>query len=34
MPMEKNFDAATAEARIAQMWDDAKAFAAGANAQR
>ncbi len=33
MPMEKNFDAATAEARIAKVWDDAQAFRAGANAQ-
>ncbi len=32
MPMEKNFDAAEAEARISAMWDKAGAFKAGANA--
>ncbi|WP_298433004.1 valine--tRNA ligase [uncultured Jannaschia sp.] len=34
MAMEKTFDAGTAEARISQMWLDAKAFAAGANRSR
>ena len=33
MPMEKNFTPAEAEARIAKLWLDAKAFAAGANAK-
>ena len=31
--MEKTFDAARAEAEIADRWDEAKAFAAGANAR-
>ena len=34
MPMEKTFDAAEAEPRIYAAWEDAKAFAAGANASR
>jgi valyl-tRNA synthetase len=34
MPMEKTFDAASAEARIYAAWESAKAFAAGANATR
>ena len=34
MAMDKTFDAAEAEARIYKMWEDAKAFAAGANASR
>ncbi|MBC7153291.1 MAG: valine--tRNA ligase [Rhodobacteraceae bacterium] len=34
MPMEKTFDAATAEPRIAKAWEEAGAFAAGANASR
>ncbi|WP_435260000.1 valine--tRNA ligase [Thioclava sp. FR2] len=33
MPMEKNFNAAEAEARISQQWLDTKAFAAGAHAK-
>jgi valyl-tRNA synthetase len=33
MPMEKTFNAAEAEARISQLWLDAKAFKAGANAR-
>ncbi|MEF3047288.1 valine--tRNA ligase [Pseudotabrizicola sp. L79] len=33
MPMEKNFNAAEAEARISKQWLDTKAFAAGANAK-
>ena len=33
MPMEKTFDAATAEARIYTLWQTAKAFRAGANAR-
>ena len=33
MPMEKYFTPAEAEARIAKLWLDAKAFAAGANAK-
>ncbi|AWB48340.1 valine--tRNA ligase [Gemmobacter aquarius] len=33
MPMEKNFNAAEAEARISAKWTQAKAFAAGANAK-
>lgn len=33
MSMEKTFDAATAEARIAAAWADSGAFAAGANAR-
>ncbi|HMM09830.1 MAG TPA: valine--tRNA ligase [Paracoccus solventivorans] len=33
MSMEKTFDAATAEARIAAAWEDGGAFAAGANAK-
>jgi valyl-tRNA synthetase len=33
MPIEKNFDAATAEARISAAWDAAGSFAAGANAK-
>jgi len=33
MPMEKTFDATGAEARISQLWLDAGAFAAGANAR-
>ena len=31
--LEKNYDSATAEPRIAKRWDDANAFAAGAGAQ-
>ncbi|MDJ0993207.1 MAG: valine--tRNA ligase [Dinoroseobacter sp.] len=34
MPMEKTFDAASAEPRITQAWEDGNAFAAGANASR
>jgi valyl-tRNA synthetase len=34
MAMEKNFDATTAEARIAGEWEASNAFAAGANASR
>ncbi|PQO23641.1 valine--tRNA ligase [Rhodobacteraceae bacterium WD3A24] len=34
MAMDKTFDAAEAEARIAARWDEANAFAAGANASR
>ena len=34
MPMEKTFDAQTAEPRIYKMWEDAGAFKAGANASR
>ncbi|OCX66906.1 valine--tRNA ligase [Thioclava sp. SK-1] len=34
MTMEKNFDAAVAEARIAQDWEARNCFAAGANASR
>ncbi|MEE9454781.1 MAG: valine--tRNA ligase [Paracoccaceae bacterium] len=34
MAMEKNFDAAAAEARIYASWQDAGAFKAGANASR
>ncbi|PYE85461.1 valine--tRNA ligase [Pseudoroseicyclus aestuarii] len=34
MAMEKTFDAKTAEARISQMWEQAGAFRAGANASR
>jgi len=33
MPMEPKFDAAAAEARIARLWSDARAFRAGANAR-
>ncbi len=33
MPMEKNFDAATAEARISALWQEQKVGAAGANAR-
>ena len=33
MPMEKTFDAAAAEPRIARAWDEAGAFSAGANAR-
>jgi valyl-tRNA synthetase len=33
MPMDKNFDAAAAEARISQMWQERKVGAAGANAR-
>jgi valyl-tRNA synthetase len=33
MPMEKNFDAAAAEARISALWQDHKVGAAGANAK-
>ncbi len=33
MPMEKTFNAAEAEARIAKLWDEARAFRAGANAR-
>ncbi|WP_424932285.1 valine--tRNA ligase [Amaricoccus macauensis] len=33
MPMEKTFDAASAEPRISAKWDDAKAFVSGANAK-
>ncbi len=33
MAMAKTFDAARAEARIYQTWEDARAFAAGANAR-
>ncbi|SIT84111.1 valyl-tRNA synthetase [Yoonia rosea] len=34
MPMEKTFDAKTAEPRLYKMWEDAGAFKAGANASR
>ncbi|MGR3364406.1 MAG: class I tRNA ligase family protein, partial [Maritimibacter harenae] len=34
MAMDKTFDATTAEPRISAKWDEAKAFAAGANASR
>lgn len=34
MPMEKTFDSAIAEGRIYAAWEDANAFAAGANASR
>jgi valyl-tRNA synthetase len=34
MAMDKTFDAKTAEPRISAKWDEAKAFAAGANASR
>ena len=34
MPMEKNFDAASAEAAIFKKWEDAGAFRAGANKSR
>ncbi len=34
MPMEKTFNAAQAEPRIYQAWEDSGAFAAGANAKR
>ncbi|GAB4265228.1 MAG: valine--tRNA ligase [Pararhodobacter sp.] len=34
MTMEKTFDAAEAEARIAALWEEAGAFKAGANASR
>ena len=34
MPMEKNFDAASAEAAIIKRWEEAGAFRAGANASR
>ncbi|WP_341366582.1 valine--tRNA ligase [Yoonia sp. BS5-3] len=34
MPMEKTFDAKTAEPRIYKMWEEAGAFRAGANATR
>ncbi|MEY2960323.1 MAG: hypothetical protein RLZ60_153, partial [Pseudomonadota bacterium] len=34
MAMEKTFDAAEAEARIYKKWEDAGAFAAGANKSR
>ncbi|ADO43305.1 valine--tRNA ligase [Ketogulonicigenium vulgare] len=34
MPMEKTFDAASAEARLYQTWESAGAFRAGANASR
>ncbi|MCX7645213.1 MAG: valine--tRNA ligase, partial [Rhodobacteraceae bacterium] len=33
MPMEKSYDPAEAEARIARLWDEAQAFRAGANAK-
>ncbi|MEE4120688.1 MAG: class I tRNA ligase family protein, partial [Paracoccaceae bacterium] len=33
MPMDKTFDAASAEERIYAAWEDAKAFRAGANAK-
>ncbi len=33
MPMEKNFDAAAAEARISALWQEKKVGAAGANAK-
>ena len=33
MPMEKTFNAAEAEARLYTMWEDARAFRAGANAK-
>ena len=33
MTMEKTFDAATEEARIARLWEDRSAFAMGANAR-
>jgi valyl-tRNA synthetase len=34
MPMEKTFDAKTAEPRLYEMWEQAGAFKAGANASR
>jgi valyl-tRNA synthetase len=34
MAMDKNFDAKTAEARIAALWEEAGAFRAGANKRR
>ncbi len=34
MTMDKSFDAADAEARIAAEWERRNAFAAGANARR
>jgi len=34
MTMEKTFDAAEAEARIARLWEEQGAFRAGANASR
>ena len=34
MPMEKTFDSAIAEGRIYAAWEEAQAFAAGANASR
>ncbi len=34
MPMEKNFDAASAEAALYEKWESSGAFAAGANASR
>ncbi|MFK7881689.1 valine--tRNA ligase [Roseobacter sp.] len=34
MPMEKKFDASVAEARLYAAWEEAGAFAAGANASR
>ena len=34
MALEKNFDAAEAEARIYAAWEHAGAFKAGANASR
>ncbi|MBL6428770.1 MAG: valine--tRNA ligase [Maritimibacter sp.] len=34
MAMDKTFDAKTAEPRISAQWEEAKAFAAGANASR
>lgn len=33
MPMEKNFNAAEAEARLSAAWDAIGAFKAGANAR-
>jgi len=33
MPMEKSYNPAEAEARIARLWDEAQAFRAGANAK-
>ena len=34
MTMDKTFDAASAEPRISQAWEEAGAFKAGANASR
>ncbi|MCB1351353.1 MAG: class I tRNA ligase family protein, partial [Rhodobacteraceae bacterium] len=33
MPMQKTFDAASAEPRISAMWEEARAFVSGANAK-